>query len=100
MGTDRGSDDAVGCVLAVLACPFLALEKLRSLPQRRHRARLIAAGKMPCPHCSATLYLEGRSTCPACLTTSWGSYLSCGNPACTWTTDAVDCPTCKATVFV
>ncbi len=100
MGTERRNDDVLGCVLAALGTPFLVLEWLLSLPRRRRRNRLLAGGKIRCPHCLATVYIEGRAVCPACATTSWGSYLSCPNPQCDWQTNAVDCPTCKATIFL
>lgn len=100
MPGDRG--EALGCVLALLASPFLLAEKLTAIPRRRRLIRLISAGAMPCPHCHARVALEGRATCPSCRGTSWGSLLSCPIPGCGWKTNVVDCPNpnCKATIVL
>ncbi len=92
----RADHDALGCILAVLQLPVAAAASVTRWARRA--AAPAAEGTMPCPHCDATVYLDGRATCPACGATSFGSYLSC--PYCDWRTNALDCPTCKATILI
>mgnify|MGYP000856671183 CR=1 FL=1 len=91
----RGDLDAIGCILAVLQLPVAALVAAVRAVRRRRAPAL--GGTMPCPHCDATVYLDGRAQCPACSAVTFGSFLACH--ICGWRTNALDCPTCKATIF-
>lgn len=91
----RADRDALGCLLAFLQLPVALVVWLVRRIGRGSGAPV--EGTIHCPHCDATVYLDGRATCPACGATSFGSYLSC---PCGWRTNALDCPTCKVTIFL